>query len=186
MMNNALVAQGQWWRVFTAIFLHADIAHLVSNVVFGVIVLGLAMARFGAGLGLLGAFSAGAVGNILGYLFYNEAHRGLGASGMMMGALGLVTLHYLAFWRQHPRATRLALKAILAGAAIFLMFGVDPTSDVLAHLGGFVAGALIGGVLSFISHDKAPPKWLNAMALITFIGLAILSWSLAVGLARHV
>lgn len=183
MMNSALVSGGQWWRFFTAIFLHADIAHLASNVVFGIIALGLAMARFGAGAGLLGALLAGAAGNVAGYFIYEETHRGLGASGMMMGAMGLVTLHYLGYWREHPHTTRLALKGAVAGAGMFVLFGVDPNSDVLAHFGGFVTGALIGGALSLVSRKEPMPRWIDSLAFILFCAISVAAWVFALGAA---
>jgi len=44
-MDSAKVLAGQWWRLFTAVTLHADLAHLMGNITFGVIMLGLAMPR---------------------------------------------------------------------------------------------------------------------------------------------
>src|ERR1700679_2995450 len=47
MMTGAALAHGEWWRLFTATWLHADVGHLASNIVFGFLFLGLAMARYG-------------------------------------------------------------------------------------------------------------------------------------------
>jgi hypothetical protein len=52
-MNSEAVRRGEWYRLFTAIFLHSDLAHLMANATFGAIFLGLAMARFGWGVTLL-------------------------------------------------------------------------------------------------------------------------------------
>src|SRR5258708_2564711 len=46
-MDTSAVARGESWRLFTAIWLHADLAHLASNAVFGFAFLGLAMGRYG-------------------------------------------------------------------------------------------------------------------------------------------
>src|ERR1043166_5703107 len=43
MMDGAALAHGEWWRLFTAALLHADLAHLAMNAVFGFVLLGLAM-----------------------------------------------------------------------------------------------------------------------------------------------
>jgi len=43
LMNNALVAKGEWWRLFTATTLHADLGHLAVNVTMGLVLIGLAM-----------------------------------------------------------------------------------------------------------------------------------------------
>src|SRR4051794_12798011 len=42
-MDAQAVSVGQWWRLFTAVWLHADIAHLAGNAALGVVLLGLAM-----------------------------------------------------------------------------------------------------------------------------------------------
>src|SRR5262249_15199572 len=42
-MASSAVTAGEWWRIFTAIYLHADLTHLVSNLGVGIILLGLTM-----------------------------------------------------------------------------------------------------------------------------------------------
>src|SRR5215831_15871280 len=49
LMDSTAVAHGQWWRLFTAMWLHADLAHLATNLSIGVLLLGLALGRFGTG-----------------------------------------------------------------------------------------------------------------------------------------
>src|SRR5208283_4928412 len=65
LMDGTAVAHGQWWRLFTAMWLHADLAHLATNATIGVILLGLAMGHYGTGVGLLTAYLAGAGGNLV-------------------------------------------------------------------------------------------------------------------------
>lgn len=89
-VDSSAIHAGEWWRIFTAMLLHADLGHLASNLSTGVLLLGLAMGRFGGGHGLLLAYLAGAAGNIAGLFLHPEPHRGLGASGMVMGGLGLL------------------------------------------------------------------------------------------------
>ena len=43
LMDSAAVSRGQWWRLFTAIWLHGDVAHLAANATIGVVLLGMAM-----------------------------------------------------------------------------------------------------------------------------------------------
>src|ERR1043166_1770732 len=47
-MDSVAVAHGLWWRLFTAIWLHADLGHLISNLTFGFVLIGLAMGRYGS------------------------------------------------------------------------------------------------------------------------------------------
>ena len=175
-MDNVKVQAGQWWRLFTAVFLHNDLAHLASNVTFGLLVLGLAMARYGAGLALLSAFLAGAAGNLAGYFLRTDPYTGLGASGMMMGALGMLAIHSIYLWRVSRKAFRYIASGVTAGFFLFVLFGFSPNSDVLAHLGGFVAGLFFGAILSFVQPKRA----FDLCALIVFVTFSALVWILAV------
>jgi rhomboid protease GluP len=174
-MDNVKVQHGQWWRLFTAVFLHSDLAHLASNVTFGLLVLGFTMARYGAGLALLCTLFAGAAGNLLGYFLRTDPYTGLGASGMMMGALGMLAVHSIYLWRVSKKAFRYIASGVTAGFFLFVLFGFSPNSDVIAHLGGFVAGIIFGALLSFFPVKRA----IDLAALIVFVTFSALVWILA-------
>ena len=114
-MDGTAVTSGAWWRLFTPILLHSDLAHLMANATFGVLILGVGMARFGPGIALLSAYLAGALGNLPGILLYDPPYRNVGASGMMMGALGLLCVHSLGLWRKNPKSARYILAGVIAG-----------------------------------------------------------------------
>jgi membrane associated rhomboid family serine protease len=142
-MDRAAVAGGEWWRLFTAITLHADIAHLAANVSIGLVFLGLAMGAFGAGHALLLSFLGGALGNVATFEAHaGEPFRSLGASGMVMASLGLITAHSLAFGRNEKRTLILG-RGVMAGCLLVVLLGFSPRSDVVAHVGGFIAGTVL-------------------------------------------
>jgi rhomboid protease GluP len=178
-MSSARVHEGEWYRLFTAVLLHSDLAHLMANATFGAIFLGLAMARFGWGVTLLATFLAGAAGNVLGLLMYHGPYRGRGASGMMMGALGLLCVQSFGLWRRSPKAARYILSGVLAGFLLFVLFGLDPGSDVLAHFGGFVAGLAFGALLAFVPENKLQKNSVNATALAVVSVIIAVTWGLA-------
>ncbi len=175
-MDSAAVAQGQWWRLFTAVTLHSDLAHLMANLTFGFIMLGLAMGRFGAGVALLATFCAGTLGNVTGYLLIPHPYLGLGASGMMMGALGVLGLHTLIIWRDSKRSERYVATSVIAVFFLFLLFGLDPSSDILAHAGGFVGGVAFGGLLSLVPKHVLESRLLQGVATLVFCGLISSVW----------
>ena len=83
--------------------------------------------------------------------------RGLGALGVVMGALGLLTVPSLILPKQQKaNAYRLIAGGLLAGVLIFVMIGVNPETDVVAHLGGFVTGWLLGLMLARVSSVHPP------------------------------
>ncbi|HEY6226227.1 MAG TPA: rhomboid family intramembrane serine protease, partial [Verrucomicrobiae bacterium] len=167
MMDSLKVHDGQWWRLFTAVFLHADLAHLASNVTFGIIVLGLAMGRFGAGLALLSTLLAGAIGNLGGQFLYSGIHQGLGASGMMMGALGMIAVHSISLLKTNPKAARYIISGLAGGMFMFMLFGVgsDPKTDLVAHAVGFIAGILFGAILALAPQKIVRSHLADRLAL---------------------
>lgn len=182
-MDATKFAGGEWFRLFTAEVLHADLMHFATNAVFGLLLLGLALGRFGSGVGLLATFLAGATGNLLSLLVHGPTLRSLGASGVVMGALGLLAAQSWPQLRSHPRAFRLALAGVAGGLMLFLILGTSPGSDVAAHLGGFGTGIIFGSALSFAPRLHERPG-LNLLAALTF-GLLILGpWWLALRTAH--
>jgi len=178
-MDSLAVRSGQWWRIFTAISLHSGLGHLAANLTTGFLLVGLAMARYGAGVGLLASYLAGALGNVAGLLFYQSPYRGLGASGMVMGALGLIAVQSLFLWRRGPKIWKFIVNGILAGLMLFVLLGLDPQSDVVAHLGGFVAGALLGSLLTRVPLPFLQNYVLNLGSAALLMGLFLWTWSLA-------
>jgi len=177
-MQSAAVWNGAWWRLFTAILLHGDLSHLMANLTFGLVVLGLAMARYGAGCALLAACLAGAGGNLARTLMHSEIPS-LGASGMVMGGLGLIAIQSLSHRHSTPSGRKYIVGGILGGFMLFVLFGLDPRSDVIAHLGGFVSGLILGGVLSLIPQGTLLRRSVNAVAGTTLVVLIGLAWTLA-------
>lgn len=166
-----VLEKGEWLRLLTAPFLHADLEHLASNAGLGFVWMGLVMARFGDAWALFGVWLAGAAGNLCGLFLYPDSYTGLGASGSVFGALGMLTGQALlgfgpAFLkkaslydgggqlvekrtsgllsRMKSLNTRMAIVSLGGGIMIFSLFGMSPDSDWIAHLGGFVFGTIWG------------------------------------------
>lgn len=178
-VDSRAVAAGQWWRLFTAVTLHENLTHLMSNATTGFLLLGLAMARFGPGIGTLAAYLAAVAGNLAGLFIYHSPYNSLGASGMVTGALGLVTVQSFAQWRQSRRTAPLALRAAAAGVLLLVLIGFSPESDLVAHVGGFVAGAAFGLALNWTtpgSLQRTAPNVLSGLALAALLST---TWLLA-------
>ncbi len=174
--NNA-VSAGEWWRLFTAVTLHADAAHLIANVTTGFLLFGMAMARYGAGVALLAAYVAGAGGNFAGYIFYPDPHRGLGASGMIMGALGLLGVEGIAAWKQ-TRGTYLIRRGAAAAFLVLVLMGFSEGTDIIAHVGGFFFGAILGFILHFAPR-MFRGRTTNLFCVILLAAITIFTWWLA-------
>ncbi len=153
--QQLVLVHDQWWRLFTAPFLHANLFHLLSN---GAVLLltGLLLERV-IGPAWYGAiYAMGALAGSIGSLFASGALVSVGASGAIMALLAAVLIWCIPF-EDRLRGKR------LRRIAIFLFIGaLLPSStgdvDLGAHLGGAAAGGCIGLVLRIIwpETDEAP------------------------------
>ena len=143
--SQEVLRGGAWWQTITAVMLHGDVAHLASNLTSGIIILGLCMGRFGATPALLIALICGAMGNVWSLWAHDEPYLGLGASGMIMGALGMMGPHALFLMRRDTRGLSHRGFRHAGGHHAFLTVGTAHC-DVAAH-GGFVS----------VSHASVEP-----------------------------
>lgn len=183
LMDSALVAKGEWWRLFTAIWLHGDAAHLASNATMGLLLLGLAMGAYGTGIGVLGALLSGALGNLAALALDPQNHRSLGASGMIMGALGLLAAQSILNWTRHAPGVRKLLAGVAAGCMLFVLLGLAPGTDIIAHTGGFVGGILIGA--GWLAARRGPhDAGINLACGLLTAALILYPWFLALRAVR--
>ena len=180
--DPVLVQNGSWWRLFTATMLHSDLAHLMANLAIGFPVLGLAMGRYGPACGLLAAYLAGVGGNVASLLLRTDSAPGLGASGMVMGGLGLLTVQSLCLRLNSPKSRKYIAGAIFGGVMLFTLLGLNPASDVIAHLGGFVCGLALGGAMTMVPQKILLSLRANTVCGTVLAGLIALTWTLAL---RH-
>lgn len=143
--SRALFGQGEWWRPFTALWLHADAGHLVSNLVGGYFVLRGWFALTTVWRGWAALLGASVLANTLvAAMHYPNVYRSLGASTLVFAGLGLLTGRAL----RHPRLPgrwRALLVPFAAGLTMLGLFGAGGENiDVLAHGAGFVTGMLTG------------------------------------------
>jgi rhomboid protease GluP len=175
-----LIAEGEWWRTLTALGLHADLGHLVSNLAFGSL-LGLLLAQIlGTGLAWLAILLGGALGNALNALLHPSAHTAVGASTAVFAALGILAA---LTWRRRAPFWRHGLRRWLplaAGAMLLAYLGLGgERTDIGGHVAGFAAGTLLGLGLAYagnrVPRGVTAQKVFGAAALTMFA----LAWLLA-------
>jgi membrane associated rhomboid family serine protease len=148
--------QGEWWRAGTALWLHDDIGHLVSNAVSGFLVFSAVVGTFGPGAGWSLLAGSAIVGNLaVVTLNYGEDYRSLGASTAIFAGLGLLVGRAVRVMSRsgHPHFWRTVLVPLAAGLAVLGLYGAGGMrTDVLAHTTGFGAGL----VSAFIASRAKP------------------------------
>ena len=147
----AVVAQGEYWRLFTALFLHGGFAHLLFNV-FALYVLGppleraIGSVRFVLCYLISGlASSAGVV--LLTVVGVVQVTQLVGASGCIMGIVG-AWAGFLLRHRHAPHAKQ-RLGNIFMIIVIQTAFDLStPQVSMAAHLCGLIAGFFLGLILA--------------------------------------
>jgi rhomboid protease GluP len=157
--NHAFFDAHEWWRPLTALFLHADTGHLLSNLAMGVVFGLLCSKSMGAPLAWALILSGGVLGNILtGWSYLPKPHVALGASTAVFAAVGALTGHGAAETiRDRSRVTLFCKALPLLGGLVllgFYGFGPDPRTDVVAHVWGFLSGAVLGLIAGAIQIRK--------------------------------
>lgn len=173
------VARGQWYRVVTALTLHADSPHLFGNILFGSFFLIPLCRRVGSGPGWLLTILAGAGGNVLNALARPASHVSLGFSTALFGAVGVLSglLAVEGGWSGWRRM----VVPLAAGLAILGMLGSEgERTDLGAHLFGLVAGVVVGMAAQGLREwFGPPPRWLEWLAGAACAALLAGSWMLA-------
>ena len=145
---QALFVVGEWWRPLTALFLHADLMHLWSNLFLGALVFAVVCSTFGRLRSWLLLLGAAVVANTsVAALAFPGPYRSLGASTAVFAGLGLLTGRAVRVaWRSAPLIRWREAFVPLGGGLTLLALhaGGGPRTDVAAHVAGFAAGFLAG------------------------------------------
>ncbi len=140
MKVNSLILQGQFWRLFTPMFLHASILHIGFNM-YALYVLGVGLERFyGLRRYLVLYLLAGFSGNVASFLF--STAPSLGASTAVFGLLAAEGVFFYQNREIFGAMARRSLTNVITIALINLVIGMSPGIDNWGHLGGLVGGAL--------------------------------------------
>ena len=138
----AHVRTGEWWRFFTALFVHIGPRHLLGNMAT-LLVLGPALvAALGPWRFLAVYLLAGVAGNALSDQVTPPDVVSAGASGAILGVLGALGGQRLRFAASARYRGWQVIAALLAYLAVAV--GAEPGVDTMAHLGGLAAGLVLG------------------------------------------
>jgi len=169
-----LIVDGQFFRCITALLLHSDWAHLAGNAAFTLLFGTVTASIYGWGVGWLMILLGGAAGNLTTALWYQDNHLSVGASTAVFAALGICTVTML--WRRLKQRTGTwrAWIPLAGGLALVGWLGTAPRSDLMAHLAGFMAGLVLGG-LHLAVHQKRFSRPIQTAALAAAVFLIVTS-----------
>ena len=138
-----ILEQGQWYRVFSSMFLHFGAPHLINNMLV-LFVLGQRLEPAVGRLRFLLIYIAGGLGGNFSSLFWDmrtgDYSVSAGASGAVFAVMGGMIYVII---RHRGRVADLTLKQMLIMAAFSLYFGFASEGvDNAAHAGGLLCGFL--------------------------------------------
>ncbi|KAJ4712994.1 Rhomboid-like protein [Melia azedarach] len=189
---SKVVHEHQGWRLIACIWLHAGVIHLLANML-SLVFIGIRLEQqFGfVRVGLIYLLS-GFGGSILSALFIQRSIS-VGASGALFGLLGAMLSELLTNWSIYSNKAA-ALLTLVVIIAINLAVGILPHVDNFAHIGGFLAGFLLGFVLllrpqfgwaerhQLPAHARVKSRHKAYQYVLWFVALVLLIAGFTVGL----
>lgn len=172
-MANFLIAQGEWWRMFTVVLLHAGLIHVGFNSLL-LYQLGVALERqIGSVRFALAFLSTAATGSAFAFLLGDPDDVGVGMSGAVFGIVGV----WLASGYRHRNTVQGRyvldqMKGLVVLNAIVPF--IIPQVSWQAHLGGLVGGFVIGQVWSVIGRRVDEGRTLQVLAALALTVTAVL------------
>ncbi|MBQ1403692.1 MAG: rhomboid family intramembrane serine protease [Oscillospiraceae bacterium] len=149
--TDLVLAQGQYWRLLTSVFLHAGLSHLGSNLLVQIL-MGNAVERNLGHIRYLALYLLSGIGGNVISVLYDRAQGvniySVGASGAVFGVMG--TLFVLII---RGRKKLRSGSSLLTRAAFAVFYAVysgfrNPYTDNAAHLGGLAFGVVLGVLLT--------------------------------------
>jgi membrane associated rhomboid family serine protease len=165
---GVLVSDGEWWRLITAMFLHASLLHLGFNTLALYWLGSIVEQAIGTWRFVLVYFAAGLAGSAGALIFSSAFAITVGASGAIFGIMGaLMILEY------HATGSLAGQAMGLIVINLALTFTI-PNISIGGHLGGLVAGILATFALV---RTRAMSPWLGpAIVVVIAVVSVVAAW----------
>lgn len=157
-----LVADGQWWRIFTSMFLHAGIQHIAFNMISLFAVGALAERLYGTPRFLLLYLGAGLIGGITSFGYHVATAQlndyGVGASGAIFGVAGALAT---ARFQRNSKVSAGIRNRISQSMVTMILISLPlsgllaPNVDNSAHVGGLLGGAVLSLLFALPRRARA-------------------------------
>jgi len=145
---NISVMNGEYWQLFTSMFVHADLLHLFGNMLF-LLIFGIrAESLFSKKEFFFIYFASGLSGNLL-TLLMPPLTLSAGASGAIFGMFSANAIYL-------GKTLNQSIMSALMYSFFLLILSAGRNVNLLAHFGGLAAGLVIGYTLA---KNRKLAKW---------------------------
>lgn len=146
---NGAIANGEWWRLITPIFLHDGFMHLLFNM-FAIFVFGPELEQIVGRMRFLTLyFLSGIFANIATFFIHDYSYSHVGASGAIFGLFGAYGALVYYTKNSLPQLRQIILPIIIISV---VMTFLQPNINITAHIVGLIVGFLIG--LSYFNPKR--------------------------------
>jgi membrane associated rhomboid family serine protease len=144
--SELILSSGQYFRLITALTLHADIVHLLSNCLLGGFLLHFLLLTTGNGIGVFSVLVSSAIANLINVLVHGSGHHFVGFSTAVFVVIGMLcTINYSGKSKSQKIHF---LMPVMAGLALLALLGSSgERTDLGAHLFGLLCGLLTGNMI---------------------------------------
>ncbi|MDH5718373.1 MAG: rhomboid family intramembrane serine protease [Spirochaetia bacterium] len=179
--NNFKIVSGEFLRTASALTLHGDFNHLLSNVIAIMAFAPLLTKETGSGWGWILILFSGIFGNFLNALFHllfnSQPHLSIGASTSVFGILGiLASIRIQSGLKSENKMRDAFLVPLLALLGLFAIMGISgKNTDIFAHVFGMLSGVLLG-VFLIKYNIKRNNTLFQSLCWMVFFLIIFLSW----------
>ena len=170
-----IALEGQYWRFLTSVFLHYGVLHLAVNG-YALMILGSVVeSEYGRLRWIVLFLATGIAGGVASYAFGPINSVGAGASGAIFGLMGAFLAD--SYSRRNTRLGRMQIQAIVQTLLLNLVITLYLSFiDWRAHLGGFVAGVLLGAILRRRARPLPVAAQVAAVAAVAVAVVGLTIW----------
>ncbi len=189
---NRLIAQGEYWRLLTPIFVHASVLHFGFNA-YALYTLGRDVEAFNGPLRFSLLFLLAGLSGTVFSLVFNPSPS-VGASGGIFGLIGALAVFLYRHRKLFGERGRRNLQSIVVIALINLALGLQGGIDNWAHLGGLIGGLALGWAIGPVwairqetvlggqpvvedQRPLGPVQWAVALLFVMVMMVIVLGWT---------
>ena len=151
---ESVFTKGEYWRLWTTLFAHADMGHLLSNS-FLLFIMGYFLSGYyGVIVFPLAAIFCGGITNAIVLQSYRPEVNLIGVSGVVywMGAAWLLLYLFIDKQRNYTQRT---LRSVGVALGVFMpSTAFDPQVSYRAHFVGFVVGLIFAAIYYRMKRDQ--------------------------------
>ena len=158
MVTEIVLKNGEYYRLFTAIFLHADVSHLMNNMLMLFIAGAVVENYTGHAFYFFLYMLSGLFGNMISmaYEIQNDLRWvSVGASGAIMGLVGFIVIWIIKNRKNFVRSRNVIMRLFFLALLILYASFFQSGANTAAHLGGFLTGIVLGVInIVLLKNDK--------------------------------